>query len=75
VPIELDEFRSALEQRGLEPHRVQHLINVAVDYRNGIFAGTNDNVSALTGVEPLTVEAFIERNKQYFDGRESWGNR
>ncbi|QKV81763.1 NmrA family NAD(P)-binding protein [Amycolatopsis sp. Hca4] len=75
VPIELDEFRSALEQRGLEPHFVQHLISVAVDYRNGIFAGTNDNVRALTGVEPLTVEAFIERNKQYFDGRESSGNR
>lgn len=75
VPIEIDEFRSELEQRGVHPHRVQHLINVAVDYRNGIFAGTNDTVRTLTGVEPLTVEAFIERNKQYFDGREHWNNR
>lgn len=74
VPIEIDEFRSELEQRGVHPHRVQHLINVAVDYRNGIFAGTNDTVRTLTGVEPLTVEAFIERNKQYFDGRERWNN-
>lgn len=69
VPIELEEFRSALEQRGREPHFVQHLLNVAVDYRNGIFAGTNDIVAALTGVEPLTVESFVERNKQSFDGR------
>ncbi|GAA4639287.1 hypothetical protein GCM10023196_100340 [Actinoallomurus vinaceus] len=75
VPIEIEEFRSELEQRGLDPHFVQHLINVAVDYRNGIFAGTNDTVRTLTGVEPLTVEAFIERNKQYYDGRERWNNR
>jgi len=75
VPIELDQFRSELEQRGMGPHFVQHLINVAIDYRNGIFAGTNDTVRALTGVEPLTVEAFVERNEQYYDGGESWGNR
>jgi uncharacterized protein YbjT (DUF2867 family) len=75
VPIEIDQFRSALEQRGLNPHLIQHLTNVAVDYRNGIFAGTNDVVRTLTGVQPLTVEAFIERNKQYFDGRANWHNR
>jgi NAD(P)H dehydrogenase (quinone) len=71
VPTELGEFQAELEQRGLEPHFVQHLVNVAVDYRNGIFSGTNDAVRTLTGQEPLTVEAFIERNKQYFDGRKS----
>jgi NAD(P)H dehydrogenase (quinone) len=75
VPTEIAEFRAELEQRGLEPHFVQHLVNVAVDYRNGIFSGTNDVVRTLTGQEPLTVEAFIERNKKYFDGRESWGGR
>lgn len=66
VPIELDEFRSTLERRGQEPHLVQHLSNVMVEYRNGAFAGTNDVVRALTGVEPLTVEAFIKRNEQHF---------
>jgi hypothetical protein len=74
VPIEIDQFRSALEQRGLNPHLIQHLTNVAVDYRNGIFAGTNNVVRTLTGVQPLTVEAFIERNKQYFDGQANWHN-
>ena len=68
VPIEIDEFRSHLERQGRDAHLVQHLSNVAVDYRNGIFAGTNDVVRTLTGVEPLTVEAFVERNKQHFDG-------
>ncbi|GAB3966113.1 NAD(P)H-binding protein [Actinoallomurus acanthiterrae] len=75
VPIEIEEFRSDLEKRGMGPHFVQHLINVAVDYRNGVFAGTNDTVRTLAGAEPLTVEAFIERNRQYFDGRARWNNR
>jgi NAD(P)H dehydrogenase (quinone) len=69
VPIELDEFRSRLERRGRDPHFVQHLLNVAVDYRNGIFSGTNDVVRDLTGVEPLTVEAFVERNRKFYEGR------
>ncbi|MCR6484934.1 NmrA family NAD(P)-binding protein [Amycolatopsis sp. OK19-0408] len=66
VPVGLDEFRADLERRGHPAHRVQHLVNVAVDYRNGIFAGTNDVVRTLTGVEPLTVEEFVKRNRGEF---------
>ncbi|HEY4457850.1 MAG TPA: hypothetical protein VGN81_26280, partial [Pseudonocardiaceae bacterium] len=66
VPVELDEFRATLEGRGFGAHFVQHLINVAIDYRNGIFSGTNDNVRTITGVEPMSVEAFVESN------RDSW---
>ncbi len=71
VPIEIDEFRADLERRGMNSHLAQHLPNVAVDYRNGIFAGTNTVVRDITGSEPLTVEAFVERNRQYFDRGES----
>lgn len=67
VPIEIDEFRSKLEQLGMNPHFVQHMGHLAVDYREGIFAGTNDVVRTLTGVEPLTVSAFVERNRQVFE--------
>jgi NAD(P)H dehydrogenase (quinone) len=67
VPIEVDEFRSRLENRGMSAHQVQHLTSVAIDYRNGIFAGTNDVVRSLTGRDPLTVAAFVERNRNYFD--------
>jgi uncharacterized protein YbjT (DUF2867 family) len=66
VPIDLDEFQTTLESRGFGAHIVQHLINVAIDYRNGIFSGTNDAVRTITGADPLTVEAFVERN------RDSW---
>lgn len=71
VPIEIAEFQADLERNGWEPHIVQHLINVAVDYRNGIFAGTNDVVRRLTGADPLTVQAFVERNRQAFDDHPS----
>ncbi|MGI5244349.1 NmrA family NAD(P)-binding protein [Dactylosporangium sp. CA-139066] len=74
VPIGIDEFAAELERHGLAPHFVQHLTSVAVDYRNGIFAGTNDVVRTLTGADPLTVEAFIERNRQFFDGHASSNN-
>lgn len=75
VPIEIDEFGAALEKRGVDAHFVQHLRAVAVDYRNGVFAGSNTVVRDLTGREPLGVEAFIDRNRHFFDGREDWNNR
>ena len=75
VPIGLDEFRTDLEKRGLDPHFIQHLVAVAVDYRHGVFAGTNDIVEALTGHAPLTVEEFTERNRHYLDGTTDWNNR
>lgn len=67
VPIELDEFRAGLEKRGMSPHFVQHLLAVAVDYRNGVFSGTNDAIREITGRDPLTVEAFVDRNRSLFD--------
>lgn len=75
VPIELDEFQAGLEKRGADPYFVQHMVNIAIDYRNGVFAGTNDVVRTLTGTEPLTVEAFVERNKRFFDDGASWNRR
>lgn len=67
VPIELDEFQAILERLGMGAHIVQHLGKVAIDYRNGIFSGTNDVVRDITGVAPLTVESFVERNRSFFE--------
>ena len=41
IPISVEEFAQTLTNRGFGAHIVQHLSNVAVDYRNGVFAGTN----------------------------------
>jgi NAD(P)H dehydrogenase (quinone) len=66
-PISVEEFASAMTGRGLPAHAVQHLINVAVDYQNGVFAGTNHNVETVGRRTPLSVEQFVIANKPDFD--------
>jgi uncharacterized protein YbjT (DUF2867 family) len=69
VPLEIDEFRLRLE-RDLQfpPFMVQHLCEVALDYRNGIFGGTDDIIERVTGEAPMTVQAFISHHKDAFSG-------
>jgi NAD(P)H dehydrogenase (quinone) len=66
-PIGVEEFASAMTARGLSAHLVQHLSNVAVDYRHGVFAGTNDNVERIGRRAPLSVERFVIENRPDFD--------
>jgi NAD(P)H dehydrogenase (quinone) len=42
---------------------VQHLSNVVQDYRDGIFAGTNDYVQTIGGKRPMTVEEYVEQHR------------
>lgn len=66
-PISVEEFATAMDKRGMPAHRVQHLSNVAVDYQNGVFAGTNDVVQRVGHRTPLSVEQFVTENKAAFD--------
>jgi NAD(P)H dehydrogenase (quinone) len=66
-PISVEEFAKAMRERGLDEHLVQHLSNVAVDYQNGVFAGTNDVVEKIGGRPPLSVEQFIVENRSSFE--------
>ncbi|WP_374572320.1 NmrA family NAD(P)-binding protein [Phenylobacterium sp.] len=45
---------------------MQHLTEVAKDHANGLFAGHNDVIERLTGSPPLSVEAFVEKNRAAF---------
>jgi hypothetical protein len=45
---------------------VQHLVEVAQNYREGIFAGTNDIVEKITGTPALSVPVFIEKHRKAF---------
>jgi uncharacterized protein YbjT (DUF2867 family) len=66
-PISIEEFVSAMRGHGLPEHLVQHLSHVAVDYRDGVFAGTNDVVEKIGGRPPLSVEQFVARDRAFFD--------
>jgi NAD(P)H dehydrogenase (quinone) len=49
-------------------HLAQHLESIAIDFRNGVFAGTDEVIERITGEPPMTVEAFVERNVDKLTG-------
>jgi NAD(P)H dehydrogenase (quinone) len=45
---------------------MQHLHEVAIDHSNGIFAGRNNYIAEIGGRQPMTVEEFVNRNREAF---------
>ena len=62
----IPDFRAQLENQHAPQHLVQHLCEVAQDYQDGIFAGTNDIIERVTGRPPLTVPEFVELHRAEF---------
>jgi NAD(P)H dehydrogenase (quinone) len=67
APTSIEEFKQKMEQvYKFNPFLTQHLVEVAQDYQNGIFAGTNDVLETITGTPALSVPAFIEKHRKAF---------
>jgi len=66
-PVEIDSFADLLRAQGHDEYFVQHISSVAQDYRDGIFAGTNNLVEVITGTPALTVEQIATANRGAFD--------
>lgn len=66
-PLSIEAFQTGLLERGVSQHLVQHLGNVATDYRNGVFAGTNNLVETISGKAPMTVEEYVAANRPAFE--------
>jgi NAD(P)H dehydrogenase (quinone) len=67
APTSIEEFKEKMEQLyKFNPFLTQHLVEVAQDYQNGIFAGTNDVLETITGTPALSVPAFIEKHRKSF---------
>lgn len=66
-PISIEEYRQRLADGGLWPYLIQHLVEVGIDCRNGIFEGTDRFIEQLTGTAPMTVQAFVEKHRAAFD--------
>jgi uncharacterized protein YbjT (DUF2867 family) len=63
----IEVFKQKMEQLyKFPPFLVQHLVEVAQNYREGIFAGTNDVVEKITGTPALSISAFIEKHRKAF---------
>ncbi|MBU3062131.1 NmrA family NAD(P)-binding protein [Nocardia sp. NEAU-G5] len=65
-PIDIDRFAQFLTGAGYSAHLVQHLSSVSIDYRNGIFSGTNDVVRSVGKTIPTTIEEFIAAHRAVF---------
>jgi NAD(P)H dehydrogenase (quinone) len=62
IPPELVEPAITAAYPGAD-HLAQHVRSIAIDYRDGIFSGTDDVIERITGEPPMTVESFVERNE------------
>ncbi|QGZ65371.1 NmrA family NAD(P)-binding protein [Paraburkholderia acidisoli] len=65
-PSTLDEYREHLRQYGLSEFMIQHFIEVAVDYQNGVFAGADTVIEPVTGVAPQTVAEYVRAHRAKF---------
>ncbi|MFK0167130.1 NmrA family NAD(P)-binding protein [Rhizobium sp. NPDC090279] len=67
APTSIETFKDKMENLyQFPPFLVQHLVEVAQNYREGIFAGTNDVVERVTGIEALSVPEFIAKYRDAF---------
>ena len=65
-PSSIEQYREHLGTHGLPEFIIQHFVEVAIDYQNGIFAGTNDVIEKVTGTAPQPLEAFLAANRDAF---------
>lgn len=67
APTSIEEFQITMETLyKFPPFLTQHLVEVAQNYRDGIFSGTNDVVEKVTGEPPLSVQQFVATYRAAF---------
>lgn len=67
APVSIETFKDKMENLyKFPPFLVQHLVEVAQDYQDGIFSGVNDNVEKITGTPALSVPAFVAKYREAF---------
>ena len=66
VDIPLEVWQKALADLSLSPFLIQHLGHMAVDHKNGFFAGVTNVVHKVGGRQPQSLEDFIRANAKAF---------
>lgn len=73
-PIGLDQYRARLKKLGYSEFIAQHLCAVALDYQNGVFAGTDTVIEEVTGQPPMTVQEFVSSHRSGHGGDNPFGH-
>ncbi|RMP62877.1 hypothetical protein ALQ18_02339 [Pseudomonas marginalis pv. marginalis] len=67
APTSIEAFEHKMvHEYQFPPALVQHLVEVAQNYREGVFAGVNDVVEKVTGTPALSVQAFVEKYRDVY---------
>jgi len=66
VDVPLDVWKDTLSKMGLPPHVVSHVIAMAELHQANRYDRYSDDVETITGVRPMGVREFVERNAQAF---------
>jgi NAD(P)H dehydrogenase (quinone) len=67
ISITDEQWADAMNQSGLPSEfLVKHLVQVGIDYRNGVFDEVTTTVEELTGQKPMDMKTFVENNKSFF---------
>jgi uncharacterized protein YbjT (DUF2867 family) len=66
-PVDIPSFAAALRAQGASPFLAQYLSNVARNYQNGAYAGTNNLVEVIGGTRPMTVEQYTAATRAAYE--------
>ena len=64
--LDFDDWRSELEGSGLDPHVQEHITTMARLHREDRYNRSTDQVQALTGHAPHSVEDFVRAHRDLF---------
>ena len=65
-PRTIPQYRERREKAELPEFMIQHFCAIALDYQNGIFAGEDQIIAAVTGQRPMTVQEFVTLHRNAF---------
>jgi NAD(P)H dehydrogenase (quinone) len=66
-PVTTEPFIEEGQLKGWGDFVQQHVREVAIDYKNGVFAGEDGIIWQVTGQRPMSVETFIEKNRSFYE--------
>lgn len=64
--VPADEFKEDMIKRNFAPSLVEHHIQAALDYQEGLFDETNNLVEEITGRRPMSFQEYIESHIEKF---------
>ena len=66
-PVERGTFAHMMRGGERGDYLAQHILEIAQDFQNGVFLGTNDVVHTVGQRDPMTISEFVTRNAAVFE--------